>query len=203
VTAQYAPQTARGGQVPLVELAAPIAAAEVDTAMWQTWLADPDTHRRFEALVYRRGPDRCAYWLGAISSTGHGKFRAGSRARAGAGPVTPSRIVTAHVYAYQLGHGLITRAPSAGPVVIRHSCDETSCENWDHFLVGTQPENVWDYQARRGREDGPLADRRGARGRATALRHAILTARRSGADVEEAIQQAIAAGIPPHQERLF
>ena len=69
--------------------------------------------------------------------------------------------------------------------------------------VGTQPENVWDYRARRGREDGPLADRRGARSRATAIRQAILTARRSGADIEEALQQAIAAGIPPHQQRLF
>ena len=202
VTAQYAPQTARGGQVPLVELAAPITAAEVDVAMWQAWLADPDTRRRFEALVYRRGPDRCAYWLGAISSTGHGKFRAGSRARAKAGLAAPSRIVTAHVYAYQLGHGVIT-APWAGQVVIRHRCDETSCENWDHLLAGTQPENVWDYRDRRGREDGPLADRRGARGRAIAIRHAILAARRSGADIEEALRQAIAAGIPPHQERLF
>ncbi len=62
---------------------------------------------------------------------------------------------------------------------------------------------VWDYRARRGREDSPLADRRGARGRATAIRHAILTARRSGASIEEALQQAIAAGIPPHQESLF
>ena len=134
--------------------------------------------------------------------TGHGKFRAGSRARAGAGLAAPSRIVTAHMYAYQLGHGVI-EAPLAGQVVIRHSCDETSCQNWDHLLVGTQPENVWDYRARRGREDGPLADRRGARSRATAIRQAILTARRSGADIEEALQQAIAAGIPPHQQRLF
>src|SRR5271166_3868619 len=92
---------ARSGQVPLVELAMPVTAAEVDVAMWQAWLADPDTRRRYEALVYRRGPDRCAYWLGAISSTGHGKFRAGSRARAKTGLEAPSRIVTAHVYAYQ------------------------------------------------------------------------------------------------------
>jgi hypothetical protein len=197
------PGTAQGGQVPLVELAAPIAAAEVDAAMWQAWLADPDTRRRFDALVYRRGPDRCAYWVGAISSTGHGKFRAGSRARAGAGLAVPSRIVTAHVYAYQLGHGLIAPSAAAGQVVIRHGCDETSCQNWDHLLAGTQPENVWDYRARRGREDGPLADHRGARGRAAAIRDAILTAQRSGADVEEALRQAIAAGIPPHHQRLF
>jgi HNH endonuclease len=110
--------------------------------------------------------------------------------------------VTAHVYAYQLHHGVIA-APWAGQVVIRHSCDETSCQNWDHLLSGTQPENVWDYQARRGRENGPLADRRGARGRAIAIRDAILAARRSGSDVEEALQRAITAGIPSHQQRLF
>ena len=82
--------------------------------MWLTWLADEDTRRRYEALVYRRGPEQCAYWLGAISSTGHGKFRAGSRARArpGAGP---SRIVTAHVYAYQLDHGTLPAAEPGRP----------------------------------------------------------------------------------------
>jgi len=204
VTAQYAASASRSGQVPLMELAAPVTAAEVDAAMWQAWLADPDTRRRFEALVHRRGPGQCAYWLGAISSTGHGKFRAGSRARARAGTelAVPSRIVTAHVFAYQAGRGVIT-APLADRGVIRHSCDETSCENWDHLVNGTQPENVWDYRARRGREGGPLADHRGARGRAIAIRHAILAARRSGADIEEALQQAIAAGIPPHQQRLF
>jgi hypothetical protein len=202
VTAQYTPRDGPGGQVPLVELDAPITIAGVDAAMWQAWLDDPDTLRRFEALVYRRGPDRCAYWVGALSSTGHGKFRAGSRARAQAetGLAGPSRIVTAHVFAYQVRHGVIV-APSAGRAV-RHSCDETSCENWGHLIIGTQPENVWDYRDRRGREDGPLADRRGARGRAVAIRHAILTARRSGADVEEALRQAIAAGIP-HHDRLF
>ena len=193
-----------GGQQPLVELTAQAAAAEVDAGMWLAWLADPDTRRRFEALVYRRGPEQCGYWLGAISSTGHGKFRAGSRARTRpeAGPAVPSRIVTAHVYAYQLHHGVIP-APWAGHVVIRHRCDETSCENWDHLLIGTQPDNIQDYRARRGREDGPLADRRGARGRAIAIRDAILTARRDGSNIEEALRQAINAGIPPRQERLF
>jgi hypothetical protein len=153
-------------------------------------------------LVHQRGPDQCAFWVGAISSTGHGKFRAGSRARTRTEPelATPSRIVTAHVFAYQVRHGVIV-APSTGRA-IRHDCDETSCQNWDHLVFGTQPENVWDYRDRRGREDGPLADHRGARGRAVAIRHAILTARRSGADIEEALQRAIAAGIP-HHDRLF
>jgi hypothetical protein len=91
----------------------------------------------------------------------------------------------------------------AGQVVIRHECDETSCENWEHLIIGSQPDNVRDYLTRRGREGGPLADRRGARGRAVAIRAAILTARRGGADIEEAIQRAIDAGVPPYQERLF
>jgi hypothetical protein len=82
-------------------------------------------------------------------------------------------------------------------VVIRHSCDETSCENWDHLLIGTQPDNVRDYRARRGREDGLRADHRAACGQAIAIRNAILTARRDGASIEEALQRAIKAGIPP------
>jgi hypothetical protein len=109
--------------------------------------------------------------------------------------------VSAHVFAYQVRHG-IAAAPSAGRA-IRHSCDETSCENWEHLIGGTQPENIWDYQIRRGRETGPLADHRGARGRATAIRDAILGARRNGTSIEEAIEQAISEGKPPRQERLF
>jgi hypothetical protein len=110
--------------------------------------------------------------------------------------------VTAHAYAYQLHYGALPGA-GAGQVVIRHQCDEASCQSWEDLVIGTQPDNVRDYQARRGRENGPLADRRGARGRAVAIRAAILTARRAGADIEEALQRAIIAGIPPHQERLF
>ena len=48
--------------------------------------------------------------------------------------------MSAHVYAYQLHHGAIAMAPRAGQAVIRHRCDETSCENWDHLLIGTQPD---------------------------------------------------------------
>ena len=202
MTTRNRPLAGQDGQRPLLELAALSAAsAQADAGMWLAWLADEDTRRRYEALVYRRGAEQCAYWVGAISSTGHGKFRAGSRAQARP-EAGPSRIVTAHVYAYQLDHGALPAA-EAGRVVIRHRCDETSCENGRHLIIGTQPDNVRDYVARRGRVSGPLADRRGARGRAVAIRDAILTARRAGTSTEEALQRAIDAGIPPHQERLF
>ena len=60
VTAEYERPGGRDGQQLLVELAARTAAAAVDTEMWQAWLADPDTRRRFGALVYRRGHDHCS-----------------------------------------------------------------------------------------------------------------------------------------------
>jgi hypothetical protein len=151
------------------------------------------------------GKDKCWYWLGAISSTGHGKFRAGSRAapRQGAPPPVASRIISAHVYAYQPGHGVIP-ARRANEATIRHWCDEPSCQNWTaHLLLGTYVDNIADYQLRRGRESGPLADVRGARGCAVAIRNAILAARTSGADIEQAIRRAIDAGARPRQDPLF
>jgi hypothetical protein len=105
------------------------------------------------------------------------------------------------VYAYQLGHGLIP-AGLAGQMVVRHRCDETSCVTGEHLIPGTQPENVGDYQARR-LTPGPLADRRGARGRAIAIRDAIKTALRNGTDPEEALAAAIADGARGHQDPLF
>ena len=63
----------RDGQQALVTSPARAIPARIDPELWLAWLADPDTRRRYEALVYRRGPGQCAYWLGAISSTGHGK----------------------------------------------------------------------------------------------------------------------------------
>ena len=187
--------TFTGGQDPLLaEPAAAAAAAPPDAAAWHAWLADEVTRHRFGALTYRRGPGKCAYWLGAISSTGHGKFRAGSRAR---GSGAESRIVSAHVYAYQLEHGIIQ-----GGLVVRHRCDEASCMAGEHLISGHQGENVSDYQARR-LVPGPLADRRGARGRAMAIRDAIRAALHDGTDPEAALATAIADGIGGHQEPLF
>jgi hypothetical protein len=187
--------TFTGGQDPLLaELAAAVTSAPPDAAVWRAWLADEATCGRFAALTYRRGPGRCAYWLGAISSSGHGKFRAGSRARDSGGE---SRIVSAHVFAYQLEHGVLP-----GDLVVRHRCDEASCMAGEHLVSGTQPENVSDYLARR-RGPGPLADRRGAQGRAIAIRDAVRAALRAGTDPEAALAAAIADGIGGQQDPLF
>ena len=42
----------------------------------RSWLDDPTVVARFEAKTYRRPGGRC--WLGSVSSTGHGSFRAAS-----------------------------------------------------------------------------------------------------------------------------
>lgn len=106
-------------------------------------------------------------------------------------------MVTAHLYAYQLAYGLCGDRLLVDGVVIRHICDEAACQNPAHLAVGTAADNTADYQARRGREGGPLADARGAAGRAVAIRAAITVARPGGpAAVEAAIAEAMAAGDP-------
>jgi hypothetical protein len=66
-------------------------------------------------------------------------------------------------------------------------------------------DNVHDYLDRRNRGRGhPLADVRGAHGRAVAIREAILAARETGRDVESAIWSARAAGVRDvGQDTLF
>ncbi|MGI5162722.1 hypothetical protein [Microbispora sp. CA-102843] len=163
-------------------------AAAVPPAVWRLLLNDTRTRRRYAENVHQRRPADCWFWLGAISSTGHGKMRASNRA------CGVSRVVTAHVYGYQLAHGAIEALPGDDPV-IAHRCDEASCQNPAHWRRGTRAENNTEYAERRRRLSGPLADVRGAAGRAVAVRDAILRARSSGADVEAAIAAALAEGL--------
>jgi hypothetical protein len=72
-----------------------------------------------------------------------------------------------------------------------------------HWRCGTAADNSADYQARRNDPMLPLRDSRGARGRAVAIRDAILGAQSEGAspgEIEAVIWSASAAGIPGAQE---
>lgn len=158
----------------------------VPSEIWRQLLDHADTRRRYQARVHQREADRCWYWLGAVSDTGHGKLKA-SRAAG------PSIVVTAHVYGWQLAHGPITARPGED-LVIGHRCDEPSCQNPSHWELIPRARNGEDYRARRYRRSGPLADQRGAHGRAVAIREAIKAARSAGRDVEAAIAEASAAG---------
>ncbi|MFD5234304.1 hypothetical protein ACFWJ5_38490 [Streptomyces qaidamensis] len=153
---------------------------------WQALAADPVTVERYEAKVFRGpGPTDCHWWLGAISDSGHGKFRAGSR------PAGTSRVVSAHVLgaAIHLGAAALQRG-----AIVRHRCDEASCQNPEHWLIGDRLQNILDFQARRGLTGHPLADVRGAAGRAVAVRDAILAA--APGTETAAIAAALASGHP-------
>ncbi|RSN51131.1 hypothetical protein DMH08_31365 [Actinomadura sp. WAC 06369] len=155
--------------------------------VWAALLDHPPTRQRYRAKVHRRDPDACWYWLGAVSDTGHGKLKA---ARASG----PSIVVTAHTYGYQAEYGVIAPRPGED-LVIGHRCDESSCQNPAHWELIPRAQNDADYRARKWRRSGPLADVRGAHGRAVAIRAAILAARAAGRDIDAAIEAAAAAGL--------
>ncbi len=173
----------------------PRGVAGLPAEVWRTLVDHAATRERYAARVYRRGPQECWYWLGTISSTGHGKLRAGSRSE------STSRIVTAHVYGYQLRYGVLAPRPGED-LVISHACDEYSCQNPAHWHAEPRAENNREREARRWRAAGALADARGAQGRAVAVRDAIRAARDAGEDVEVAIAAATAAGMV-EAERLL
>ena len=163
---------------------------------WAELVADSATVQRYREKVYRRGADQCWYWLAAISDTGHGKMRLGSRKDGS------RRVVTAHVLGWAVEFG----PDSLGDQwVVRHSCDEGACQNPRHWTLGERLENVADFLARRGRAGHALGDVRGPHGRAVAIRTAITTALAEAGDVESEIALAVAAGNPAgvHQETLW
>lgn len=165
-----------------------VAGLELDVS---PWLTDPKAIARFRAKVYiGGGPNACHPYLRAISSSGHGKFHLGS----GSGQI----VVLAHRFAFQLLYGPLTPSPPAGQRLgIMHQCDEHSCCNATHLRWETTAVNTTDYYER-GRlgVSSPLADPRGRRARAVAIREAILAA---GDDAEaqlQAFRRAIAVPRP-------
>src|SRR6266480_6356300 len=143
--------------------------------LWEALAADEDARARYYSKVYWRGPGQCAFFLGALSSGGHGRFRVGTRRAVADRPA--SLVVPAYVYGYVLSRGVPRPDPVTGLLpVIRHRCDEPSCQAAGHLAAGSLAENAHDYLARRRDPYSPLNDRRGPRGRAVAIRSAILAA---------------------------
>ena len=173
--------------------------------LWQALAADAEARGRYYSKVYWRGPGQCAFFLGALSSGGHGRFGAGTRRAAADRPA--SLVVPAHVYGYVLSRGIPRPDPVTGLLpVIRHRCDEPSCQAAGHLAAGSPAENIRDYLARRRDPYSPLNDRRGPRGRAVAIRNAILAALAedaSAGQIEAAIERMSTAGIPGAQQMLF
>jgi hypothetical protein len=179
--------------------------ARVPLDLWAALAEDAETRVRYYSKVYWRGPGQCAFFLGALSSGGHGRFRAGTRRTVADRPA--SLVVPAHVYGYVLSRGVPRPDPVTGMLpVIRHRCDEPSCQAARHLAAGSAAENAQDYLARCRDPYSPLNDRRGPRGRAVAIRNAILAALAedaSAGQIEAVIERVSAAGIPGAQRTLF
>ncbi|MEU2004531.1 hypothetical protein ACH47B_26370 [Rhodococcus sp. NPDC019627] len=168
----------------------------VPERLWRSWLDDPSVLARFDAKCYGRESGRCTVWLGSVSSTGHGSFRAASLPG-------PSRrgTVPAHLFAYQREYGIIPRLGWSGAedAVLCHQCDFAGCVNPHHLRLGTNAVNRTEYHLRRRNLASPLADVRGPAGRTRAIAAAIRTGLRRGEDsesIEQRIRCAEAAGLP-------
>jgi hypothetical protein len=170
--------------------------------LWAVLLDDGKSRARVCEKVYRRGPGRCHYWLGALLASGHGRVRLGVRS---AGALRPASVmVAAHVYLYQESRGLLRPLPDGSYPLVYQRCGEPSCLNPIHLAAGTAADSTGGVIAARG-PAGPVADIRGAQGRAMAIRNAILGAIAAGAtpgEIEVAIEKAAAAGIPAVQMAL-
>jgi hypothetical protein len=170
--------------------------------LWAALLDDAKSRARVHERVYRRGPGQCHYWLGELSSSGHGRVRLGVRTVGALRPV--SVVVAVHLYLYQESRGLLRPLPDGSYPLVRHRCGEPSCLNPIHLAAGTAAASAAAAIAARGRTS-PVADIRGAQGRAMAIRNAIVGAIAGGAtpaEIEVAIEAAAAAGIPAVQVAL-
>ena len=135
----------------------------VQTLCWA--LSDAQTVERYWSHVRDVPGSRCSWWAGALSGRGHGRFWL---ARVAGSDVA----VIAHRFAFGLVHGadelLATR-------VLGHACDNPLCQRVDagHVRASTALLNRREWAARRLLTGSVVNDRRGARGRARALRDAV------------------------------
>lgn len=159
-------------------------------------VTDPGVRARYEAKVSRGGRHDCWPFLGAIHPHGHGRFWVGTIS------LSPGRrrdvVVIAHRFGWALDHG--SEALAAAPV-LAHTCDEPSCQNPTHLVVGTTASNYGDWLWRRGAPGSPLRDRRGPAGRARAIRDAILAG--AGPDEVARVKQAGVTGVDRDQLTLW
>ena len=127
----------------------------------------------------RHAPDGtgCWFWVGALASNGYGRVWVDGTSR------------YAHRVMYELAHGVQLDSSD----VLAHTCDETSCVNAVHIVVGNQAHNLADAgrKGRLGKRRAATLDPRRARGRAVAIRSALVA---SWDDA--AVEAALRAGDP-------
>ena len=160
-------------------------------------VADPELVDRYWSHVKVGRPDQCWLWTGAISGKGHGRFQiADAHVLHSDGSIRRcTYVVIAHRFGYAALHGVdaLLQVP-----LLAHQCDNPLCQNPRCWRESNHRANGQDYSRRRDIVRGALADTRGARGRARAVRDAA----KNGADISE----AVLAGLRPvhvQQMELF
>ncbi len=138
---------------------------ETAAAALRAALADPDVVARYPRQGAARSRVACWWWAHAVSGRGHGRFwLAEVEGR--------SVVVIAHRFAWALEHGVDSLA--AAPV-LGHRCDNPLCQRVapGHVEASSHWRNRREWASRRHTVGNPLRDRRGARGRARAVRDAL------------------------------
>lgn len=137
----------------------------------------------------------CWLWTGAISGKGHGRFQIAHDCHRGAGGQSERKtfVVIAHRFGYALNYGV--DALLAVPIVA-HRCDNPLCQNPACWRDSNHRTNGREFALRRDEVRGSLADRRGARGRARAIRDAA----RDGQDIDAAV---LAGWAPVHRDQRY
>lgn len=91
--------------------------------------------QRFLAKVGPQRADGCMEWQASRLPTGYGTIRKGK--------ASEGKILS-HRYAYERVHGSIPLG-----MVVMHKCDNPSCVNAEHLMVGQQGDNVKDMIAKK------------------------------------------------------
>jgi hypothetical protein len=98
----------------------------------------PTLHNRYWSHVDRRQPDECWPWTAFSDKVGYGKIWVGYDA--------DGKAITqyAHRVGWEFAHG-----DSPGDLHIRHRCDNPTCQNPNHWELGTHLDNMRDMVERK------------------------------------------------------
>ena len=155
---------------------------------------DPELVGRYWSHIKTGRSDECWLWTGAISGKGHGRFQIADEHLLHPDGTHRRRtyVVIAHRFGYAALHGVdaLLDVP-----LLAHQCDNPLCQNPQCWRESNHRANGQDWGRRRDVVRGALADTRGARGRARAVRDAA----RNGAEISE----AVLAGLTPlHSQQI-